>query len=29
MIEYGVGVTLRQRFEVKSVDTDYFDPEGD
>jgi restriction system protein len=29
MIEYGVGVTLRQTYEIKSVDTDYFDPETD
>jgi restriction system protein len=29
MIEYDVGVTLRQEFEIKSVDTDYFEPEAD
>ena len=29
MIEYGVGVTLRQKFEIKSVDIDYFEPEAD
>jgi restriction system protein len=29
MIEYGVGVTLRQKFEIKTVDTDYFEPDAD
>ena len=29
MIEYDVGVNLRQKFEIKSVDTDYFEPEAD
>jgi restriction system protein len=29
MIEYGVGVTLRQKYEIKSVDIDYFEPEAD
>jgi restriction system protein len=29
MIEFGVGVTLRQKFEIKSVDIDYFEPEVD
>jgi restriction system protein len=29
MIEYGVGVTLRQKFEIRSVDIDYFEPEAD
>jgi restriction system protein len=29
MIEYGVGVTLRQTYEIKSVDADYFEPEAD
>jgi restriction system protein len=29
MIEYDVGVTLRQKFEIKSVDTDYFEPDAD
>jgi restriction system protein len=29
MIEYGVGVTLRQTYEIKSVDVDYFEPEAD
>lgn len=29
MIEYDVGVTPRQKFEIKAVDTDYFEPEAD
>jgi restriction system protein len=29
MIEYDVGVNLRQKFEVKSIDTDYFEPDAD
>jgi restriction system protein len=29
MIEYGVGVTRRQTYEIKSVDADYFEPEAD
>jgi restriction system protein len=29
MIEYGVGVTLRQTYEIKSVDIDYFEPEAE
>jgi restriction system protein len=29
MIEYDVGVTRRQKFEIKAVDIDYFEPEVD